>query len=186
MACLYTKRLTNHLRQFLRPSWHCGTPTWLRLPHPLYRVQRLRKEPSMTERELKPCPFCGNVGLDFSEGSTFRWMIADCQHCGGSAGETRMGDSWEESEERAIAAWNRRASLPEAPAEPVAWQPIATARCWCRTCRPITLEDCRFVVCPDCGNKRCPKANDHRHSCTNSNDPGQPGSAYPVQHQEGG
>lgn len=52
-------------------------------------------------------------------------------------------------------------------------------KCWCRTCRPITLEDMRFVVCPECGNKRCPKANDHRNECTNSNDPGQPGSAYP-------
>lgn len=28
--------------------------------------------------------------------------------------------------------------------------------CWCRTCRPVTLNDMRFVVCPDCGNKRCP------------------------------
>lgn len=35
-----------------------------------------------------------------------------------------------------------------------------------------------FVVCPICGNKRCPKANDHNKACTNSNEPGQPGSAY--------
>lgn len=28
--------------------------------------------------------------------------------------------------------------------------------CWCRTCRPVGLNDMRFVVCPDCGNKRCP------------------------------
>lgn len=52
--------------------------------------------------------------------------------------------------------------------------------CWCRTCRPITLTDMRFVVCPECGNKRCPHANDHRHACTGSNEPGQEGSAYPV------
>ncbi len=44
--------------------------------------------------------------------------------------------------------------------------------CWCRTCRPITLTDMRFVVCPECGNKRCPHANDHRHACTGSNEPG--------------
>lgn len=50
--------------------------------------------------------------------------------------------------------------------------------CWCLTCRPITVEDMRFVVCPDCGNKRCPKANDHRHDCTGSNEPGQKGSAW--------
>ena len=35
-----------------------------------------------------------------------------------------------------------------------------------------------FVVCPECGNKRCPKATDHNNPCTNSNDPGQPGSIY--------
>jgi hypothetical protein len=36
----------------------------------------------------------------------------------------------------------------------------------------------RMVLCPDCGNKRCPKANNHRNACTNSNEPGQPGSVY--------
>lgn len=50
--------------------------------------------------------------------------------------------------------------------------------CWCRTCRPLTLNDMRFVVCPDCGNKRCPRANDHRNNCSGSNDPDQEGSAY--------
>jgi hypothetical protein len=58
------------------------------------------------------------------------------------------------------------------PAQP------AAIDCWCRTCRPITVDDMRFVVCPDCGNKRCPHANDHRNACTGSNEPGQPGSAY--------
>lgn len=51
--------------------------------------------------------------------------------------------------------------------------------CWCRTCRPVVLNDMRFVVCPDCGNKRCPRANDHRNACTGSNEHGQEGSAYP-------
>lgn len=58
----------------------------------------------------------------------------------------------------------------------------AVARCWCHACRPVTPlrhEDMRMVVCPDCGNKRCPKANNHGHACTGSNEPGQPGSAYP-------
>ena len=36
----------------------------------------------------------------------------------------------------------------------------------------------RMIVCPICGNKRCPKANDHENDCTDSNEPGQPGSAY--------
>lgn len=56
--------------------------------------------------------------------------------------------------------------------------------CWCRTCRPVVLNDVRFVVCPDCGNKRCPRANDHRNACTGSNEPGQEGSAYPDTQRE--
>ncbi|MBR8846698.1 hypothetical protein J0X08_00752 [Klebsiella variicola] len=56
--------------------------------------------------------------------------------------------------------------------------------CWCRTCRPVVLNDMRFVVCPDCGNKRCPRANDHRNACTGSNEPGQEGGAYPDTPQE--
>lgn len=36
-----------------------------------------------------------------------------------------------------------------------------------------------MVVCPKCGNKRCPHANDTIYECTGSNEPGQPGSAYP-------
>ena len=58
------------------------------------------------------------------------------------------------------------------------------AKCWCSTCRPVTPfgnpEDNRMVLCPTCGNKRCPHANDHRNACTNSNEPGQPGSGYPA------
>lgn len=54
----------------------------------------------------------------------------------------------------------------------------SSVKCWCRTCRPVTITDMRFVVCPDCGNKRCPRANDHRNACSGSNEPGQVGSAY--------
>lgn len=35
-----------------------------------------------------------------------------------------------------------------------------------------------MMLCRTCGNKRCPHANDHELACTNSNEPGQPGSAY--------
>lgn len=61
------------------------------------------------------------------------------------------------------------------------WIPVSerVPDCWCRTCRPVVLNDMRFVVCPDCGNKRCPRANDHRNACTGSNEPSQEGSAYP-------
>jgi hypothetical protein len=54
--------------------------------------------------------------------------------------------------------------------------------CHCQTCRPITITDMRMVLCPKCGNKRCPHANDHHNACTGSNEPGQPGSAYPDHH----
>jgi Zn finger protein HypA/HybF involved in hydrogenase expression len=55
---------------------------------------------------------------------------------------------------------------------------FARNRCWCHTCRPITIEDMRMILCPECGNKRCPKATNHTNACTNSNDPGQEGSIY--------
>lgn len=58
-----------------------------------------------------------------------------------------------------------------------------STKCWCYTCRPVTMTDMRFVVCPECGNKRCPHANDHRNACTGSNEPGQEGSAYPEPQQ---
>lgn len=79
-----------------------------------------------------------------------------------------------------------RAAAPQLPGSepatvPGKWIPVSEQKpdCWCRTCRPVVLNDMRFVVCPDCGNKRCPRANDHRNACTGSNEPGQEGSAYP-------
>lgn len=50
-------------------------------------------------------------------------------------------------------------------------------RCMCETCTPHSVE-MRMILCPICGNKRCPHATDHRNACTNSNEPGQPGSSY--------
>jgi hypothetical protein len=41
------------------------------------------------------------------------------------------------------------------------------------------MTDMRMILCAQCGNKRCPHAADHRLACTNSNEPGQPGSNYP-------
>lgn len=57
-------------------------------------------------------------------------------------------------------------------------------KCGCRACRrerygeDWDLTAPWFVVCETCGNKRCPHATDHRNGCTNSNEPGQKGSAY--------
>ena len=47
-----------------------------------------------------------------------------------------------------------------------------------RTVNGLPEEMTRMIVCPRCGNKRCPHASDHRNACTNSNEPGQPGSIY--------
>lgn len=33
-------------------------------------------------------------------------------------------------------------------------------------------------ACEICGNKRCPHHSDHELPCTNSNEPGQPGSIF--------
>lgn len=49
----------------------------------------------------------------------------------------------------------------------------------CHRCAPNTLHNMRMILCPTCGNKRCPKANDCANACTGSNEPGQPGGAYP-------
>ncbi|WP_186083633.1 hypothetical protein [Burkholderia gladioli] len=73
---------------------------------------------------------------------------------------------------------------------PPASVPPAADACGCRACLAgktvdsgmgfeIPVAHARMIVCATCGNKRCPHANDHRHACTGSNEPGQPGSAYP-------
>ena len=64
-----------------------------------------------------PCPFCGHVGLSFSDGSTCRWLAYACEACGmGSEvhlctlGACEMADWGRLKAERdAVAAWNRRA-----------------------------------------------------------------------------
>lgn len=51
--------------------------------------------------------------------------------------------------------------------------------CPCRRCLEESNTDAWWMIlCQKCGNKRCPHANDHRNECTQSNEPGQPGSAY--------
>ena len=54
-------------------------------------------------------------------------------------------------------------------------------QCGCYNCMRVrdpayTIN--HMIVCPACGNKRCPHATDHNLACTNSNEPGQPGSRY--------
>ncbi len=60
-----------------------------------------------------------------------------------------------------------------------AWESRKAGLCCCHKCLDARNEMRTFmVVCPTCGNKRCPKASDHDLACTNSNEPGQPGSVY--------
>lgn len=64
-----------------------------------------------------------------------------------------------------LARWGRVIPAPSPPAME------RSERCVAKLAR--TME-----VCPTCGNKRCPRATDHNLPCTNSNEPGQPGSRY--------
>lgn len=88
--------------------------------------------------------------------------------------------------EDSVDAWHRLLAAAPQPQNAPQNIPEIIPDCWCRTCRPVVLNDMRFVVCPDCGNKRCPRANDHRNACTGSNEPGQEGSAYPAAPQSPG
>lgn len=66
---------------------------------------------------------------------------------------------------------------------------VEAAACGCNRCvqeavdadggNPMDARLIRMFLCETCGNKRCPHAADHRNTCTNSNEPGQPGSSYP-------
>ena len=64
----------------------------------------------MSMSEMKPCPFCGHIGLIFHDGSTFRWGEARCSGCDASAGEVRRAypddGEWHAA---AIEQWNTRA-----------------------------------------------------------------------------
>ena len=109
---------------------------------------------------LLPCPFCGGINIIHCGHHMY------CHACGADGPDA---DSQHESEARS--AWNRRTP------QPVVREP----QCWCLTCRPMRVDDpesIRMALCPTCGNKRCPKANNHRNQCSNSNEPGQKGSAY--------
>jgi hypothetical protein len=61
-----------------------------------------------------PCPFCGHVGLDFADGETYRWGVANCGGCGASCGDIRREyPDLGEWHTEAIAEWNRRSPAPQ-------------------------------------------------------------------------
>lgn len=60
-----------------------------------------------------PCPFCGHVGVNVHEGSTYRWAVAECHNCEAKCGEARRSTAGaidETDREKAIAGWNTRAT----------------------------------------------------------------------------
>jgi hypothetical protein len=66
--------------------------------------------------EIKPCPFCGHSELNHYQGSTFRWLVTECCHCGAQCGESRIDTldmdrdaAIEDAIQRAIIEWNTRA-----------------------------------------------------------------------------
>lgn len=60
----------------------------------------------MTDRELKPCPFCGGEARDGKDGEYF---LVRCTHCG--------AEQFSDIRRVAVSSWNRRAYLPPTPAE---------------------------------------------------------------------
>ena len=56
--------------------------------------------------------------------------------------------------------------------------PAPVTNCHCAACLGPYEAGRQMVLCALCGNKRCPHANHHANACTNSNEPGQVGSAY--------
>ena len=63
-----------------------------------------------------PCPFCGETGVTVKEGSTFRWLVAECDNCGARCTQVRkqtLGEGtpadWQKAgEAAAIIEWNSR------------------------------------------------------------------------------
>lgn len=60
-----------------------------------------------------PCPFCGETDVSIREGSTFRWVVAECNHCGAMCGEVRVLPlATDDAYERAMREWNTRKVKP--------------------------------------------------------------------------
>jgi hypothetical protein len=70
---------------------------------------------------VKPCPFCGHIGISLAEGTTYRWRVAECSECGARCGEIRVQTSgagtrqeWEAvGVVNAIEEWNKRTEPAE-------------------------------------------------------------------------
>jgi Lar family restriction alleviation protein len=65
--------------------------------------------------DIKPCPFCGHIGIHIQDGDTFRWRYAECGSCGARAPEVRINTIEEDRAKanadvtaKAIQEWNNR------------------------------------------------------------------------------
>jgi transcription elongation factor Elf1 len=88
-----------------------------------------------------PCPFCGHIGLDFSDGETYRWGVASCGGCGASCGEVRREyPDKSEWHTEAIAEWNRRS-----PAAQRTWVGLTDEERQECTQSPFTAENYRAI-----------------------------------------
>jgi hypothetical protein len=142
--------------------------------------------------KLKPCPFCGGIAAFREIPSVDDVPNAGGQHieccwCGAS---TQLRFACGDDPKPLLAeSWNRRTDQPEA---------VLTDKMDCGNCHmclagkrhpdmpAFLITSTRMIVCPTCGCKRCPKASDHRLACTDSNEPGQPGSIYRAADQQSG
>jgi hypothetical protein len=105
------------------------------------------------------------------------WMAEDGVFCSPDKYARRL----QEAQRRALAAQALERMTQNAEELGLYDEP----QCWCHKCIEgktthggFPLSGTRMILCPTCGNKRCPKASNHDLACTNSNEPGQPGSVY--------
>lgn len=62
---------------------------------------------------IEPCPFCGHVGLDFSDGSTYRWGLVSCGGCGTSMEVRRSYPDDFKWHKEGVELWNTRTPTRE-------------------------------------------------------------------------
>ena len=131
----------------LEPAWAEAMANPASVPAYVRACLDARPVGELTDGKPLPCPFCGHVGLEFKEGSTFRWIIAECGGCGASRGETRIQtfgegtrDEWmADVQADAIQEWNTRAILAAARPQPVL-EPLTPEQLEQEFCELVGLE----------------------------------------------
>lgn len=122
---------------------------------------------------------------------------AEAAEKGAKAAESRLGDCLE-----ALELWDKATSNTTYPSDHPIWNvarlsnalrlqcrdvEIPARKCGtCWTCLEGKVDDVlgrelrtmHMILCETCGCKRCPHATDCQLACTDSNEPGQPGSRY--------